>query len=430
MFQHPKQQRSSLSRREFLQRAGMAGIALPSMAAILAACAEEAPSGGGGGGGGGGGLQLARPESPVTHPITDDNPAIADGLAPEAGPLRIIGYPLYIRPGIQNEFKEKFNTSIEYTRFATPEQMVQEMQAHGSDFDLVVTATIENVGKLAFGGLIQPINKSYLPNYEANAWQEVRDPYFDKGQQYTIPYTVYSTGFGYRNDLVTDDLADLDNPYDVFWDPKYAGKVHLLNGARDTLSAALFRMGEDISTEDPTVLEAAKQMLLDGVDTMGWKFDHVDYNELNDQFVVHQTWSGQLTYYIYYLPKGLSIDKFSWVWPPETPSGKPGILATDHFVIPKGAANPVLAHAMINFLYDPVVSLTNYAYEGYQPPINQFDPDQVVADGIVPENLRNTLISQEDLPLGGDPAKVQQYELTPEGTQLYQQIYQEVTGGA
>jgi hypothetical protein len=53
----------------------------------------------------------------------------------------------------------------------------------------------------------------------------------------------------------------------------------------------------------------------------------------------------------------------------------------------------------------------------------------VIADGIVPENLRNTLITEDHLPLGSNPLEVQAYELEPATTQLYQQIYTEVTGG-
>lgn len=420
--------RAPISRREFLRRAGATGVAVPSLAAILAACGSNG-TGSGDGGDGDGGLQLARPDQPVTLPLTDDNAPIEQGLDPEAGPLRIYGYADYIWKKVRNKFSDEFGVEIEYTAFETPEEMIAKLQAQGSDYDLLISTTIENVGKLAAGKLIQPLNHTYLPNFTANAWTNVQDPFYDKGCRYTIPYAVYSTGFGYRNDLLTEDLAALDNPYDALFDPQYAGKVHLLNGARDTLSAAQLRAGIDVNTDDPAALETVKQMLLDGVRTMDWKFDHVDYNELDGQFTIHHTWSGQMTYYIYYLPKDVSIEQFSFVWPPNTPSKKPGILTNDCFAIPRGARSPVLAHAMINFLYDPENAMTNYSYEGYQPPINQFDPDQVVADGIIPENLRNTLVSEADFPLGSDPSKVQQLELAPEVTQRYQQIYQEVTGG-
>ena len=425
-----REDRGNYDRREFLRRAAAAGIALPSMAAILAACGDSSSSNvGGGDGSSSGGLVLARPDAPVTLPITDDNPAIADGLQPEAGPLRIYGYADYIWKKVRDKFADEFGVKIEYTVFDTPEEMVAKVQTNGADFDLIVSVTMENLGKLAFGKLLQPLNHSYLPNWDENAWPEVKDPFFDQGSQYTVPYAVYSTGFGYRNDLITEDLGAMDNPYDILWDPKYSGQTHLLNGARDTLSAAQFRLGFDVNTSDPDELAQVEATLLEGVDTMKWKFDHVDYNELGN-FTIHQTWSGQLTYYQYYLPKDLPITAFTWVWPPTEPSGKPGIIATDLFAIPKGAKNPALAHEMINFLYEPGNALTNYSYEGFQPPILQYDPEQQIADGIVPENLANTLVTQEDFPLGTDPTKVQELELEPALNQQYQQIYQQVTGGA
>jgi spermidine/putrescine transport system substrate-binding protein len=418
MFGHPRDRRRPLSRREFLRRAGVAGIATPSLAAILAACGEETPSEAGSPSPA---LQLARPDNPVTLPI-EGNPAIADGLQPEAGPLKILGYNDYIRKFILNKFSDKFSTSVDWTIFDTPEQMVQMMQASGSNWDLIVSVTLENVGKLAFGQLIQPLNKSYLPNL-ANVWDVFQSPFYDVDAQFTAPYTVYTTGITWQNEVVTEDIPAMDNPYDILWDAKYAGRVHLLNGARDTLAAALLRMGADVNTSDPNVLDQAKAMLLDGVEIMNWKFDHVDYSELGT-FDIHQTWSGQVSYYQYYLPKGLPITAFSYVWPPKAAGKKPGIITNDVFAIPKGAKSPVLAHAMIDYLLESSNAAVNYAYEGFQPPLTSITPESILADELVPENLSNILITQEDFPLG-----VQQLELAPAVNQLWQQIYQEVTGG-
>jgi spermidine/putrescine transport system substrate-binding protein len=425
---HPKDRRSPISRREFLRRAGVTGVALPSMAAILAACSKDNGTGtgpSGSSGATGGGLQLARPDNPITIPITSDNPAIPDGMQPEGGPLKILGYNDYIWKKVLNQFTAATGAAIEYSVFDTPEQMIQKVQSGGSNYDLIVTVTLENVGKLGQGGLIQPLNKSYIPNF-SNVWQSLQSPFYDVGSQYTAPYTVYTTGIGFRNDLVTEDIAAMDNPYDILFDPKYTGQTHLLNGARDTLSAALLRMGADVNTDDTAVLDDAKQMLLDGVAAMNWKFDHTDYNELG-QFLIHQTWSGQVSYYQYYLPKGLEITQYSYVWPPVAAAGKDGILTNDVFAVTKGAASPVLAHTMIDFLLDPTNAITNYSYEGFQPPITQFDNAKAVSDGIVPANLANSLLTEDQFNL---PNAVRELELAPAVNQLYQQIYQEVTGGA
>jgi spermidine/putrescine transport system substrate-binding protein len=423
----PEHDPMQYDRRDFLRRAAAAGIAVPSLSAILAACGSSSTPPGGGSSAGG--LQLARPDHPLTLPITADNPMIADNLKPEAGPLKIYGYADYIWQKVRNQFADKFGVEVQYTVFDTPEEMVAKVQTNGADFDMICTVTVENVGKMAYGKLLQPLNHNYLPNWDANAWPQVKDPFFDKGSQYTIPYTVYTTGIGYENDKVSEDIAGLDNPYDALFDPKYSGQTHLLSGSRDVLAAALCRMGADVNTSDTNVLDQAKQMLLDGVSSMGWKFDHVDYNELGN-FSIHQTWSGQLTYYQYYLPKGLDISKFTWVWPPTGASGKEGIITTDLFAITKGAKNPVLAHEMLNFMWQPDIALSNYSYEGFQPPINQYDAQEQIKNGIVPKNLANTLVSQDDFPLGQDPTKVQELELEPTVTQEYQTIYQQVTGGA
>lgn len=423
-MQHPREARPPLSRREFLRRAGATGIAVPSLAAILAACADDGGTGGTGGTGGEPELQLARPDSPVELPLLGSNPPIEDGLSPEAGPLRIFGYNDYIWKKVRNQFAAEYGVEIEYTVFDTPEEMVAKVQSSGSDFDIIVSVTPENVGKLAFGELIQPLNKTYIPNF-SHAWDVFNEPFYDVGARYTAPYTVYTTGIAYRNDIVTEDIAAMDNPYDILWDASYASEgVHLLNGARDTLSAALLRSGADINTDDPAVLESAKQMLLEGVDTMNWKFDHVDYNELGT-FAIHQTWSGQVVYYQYYLPDGLSIDQYSFVWPPKDAAGGDGIITNDMFAIPKGAPSPVLAHLLIDWMLDPTNAALNYSYEGFQPPINEITPDSILADELVPPNVANVLITEEDFPLG-----IPQVELAPATNQLWQQIYTEVTGGA
>lgn len=69
---HPKDRYPPIDRRTFMRRAATMGIAVPSLAAILAACGSSEPTGSGSTPSPG--LQLARPDSPVTLPISDDYP--------------------------------------------------------------------------------------------------------------------------------------------------------------------------------------------------------------------------------------------------------------------------------------------------------------------------------------------------------------------
>jgi spermidine/putrescine transport system substrate-binding protein len=85
----------------------------------------------------------------------------------------------------------------------------------------------------------------------------------------------------------------------------------------------------------------------------------------------------------------------------------------------------VLGHLMIDWLLDPANAALNYSYEGFQPPIDEITPDSILADELVPTNVANVLITEEDFPLG-----IPQVELAPATNQLWQQVYTEVTGGA
>ena len=54
------------------------------------------------------------------------------------------------------------------------------------------------MGKLAQGGLIQPLNKTYLPTFQDQLWTGIPD-FYDVGRQYSAPYVVFTTGISWRD---------------------------------------------------------------------------------------------------------------------------------------------------------------------------------------------------------------------------------------
>ena len=70
-------------------------------------------------------------------------------------------------------------------------------------------------------------------------------------------------------------------------------------------------------------------------------------------------------------------------------------------------------------------AISNYGYEGYQPPLTFIDPAKIVSQGLVPENLKNIVITEDDFGLG-----IPELEITPQANQMWESIYQQVTGGA
>ncbi len=89
-------------------------VSVPTFGALLEACADAPTGAGGGGTGTPAKLQIASPDNPVTWEIADDNPAIADGLAPEKGPLLLYNYADYIGPAVVKSFEKKYGVDVKY----------------------------------------------------------------------------------------------------------------------------------------------------------------------------------------------------------------------------------------------------------------------------------------------------------------------------
>jgi len=440
MSQHPIQRRQPISRREFLRRAGATGIALPSMAAILAACksSNEPTTGGTGTGAGnpfgtggvaGAAYPLPRSDAPVTWNIPSDNQPIASGLPPETGAtLKIFNWPYYLKPKIMKDFGEKYGCTVQLTKYPDMAPGFEKIRSGQVDFDLIFGHTTDYVGKFVAGGFFRPLNHDYLPNFTANVWDQFKSPFYDSGARYTVPYNVYTTGIFWRNDLFQADIAGMDNPYDIFWNGAPKDKTHLLNNAREPLAMAMLRKGiTDINTGDPTVVQQAHDDILEVVKAVNPKWDHTDYTELpKGQAWLHQSWSGNATdTYVFFLQPGQTADILSYVWPPTVNPSIPGMVANDLISVLSAGKNPVLAHMFINEIYDPKVSLDNFAtYTGFQPPQKSFTPEKLIADGIVPPNLASTIVKEEDF-----AKQYQLFELAPDVDALWQNAYQQLLAG-
>jgi len=419
---HPKE-RPPVSRREFLRRAATAGIALPTLSAILAACQDStsgpATSNGTSAELGPGGIPLASPDNPVTLPRYEDVQPIADGLSPETGPLRIYNWNGYVYKKVMNKFEDEFGVEIEYTQFEGMAEAMSKVQNGTVDFDLFFP-TVENIPKLVAGKKIQPVNHTYLANLE-NIWPFLRDPWYDKGGQYTVPYLTWKTGIGYRRDLVSDP-GEYPMPFDIFWDPKYDGKVGLLDEYRETIGMALLRNGGTaFNSTDPGELQRAVDALVELIDLVNVEIGPGDYQKLAEgSSRVRYSWSGNMNYARWYLPEGTDIDVLGYYYPPQ--GGWE--VANDTMVVNADAQSPVLAHAFMNFIMDIDNGLSNFGYEGFQPPFADVDDKTFMKAGYIPPNLANTLMKQEDFE-SGQPVLA----LTPEDDQLWQDGWARLKAG-
>ena len=413
-----------LTRRDFLLRSAALGVSLPSLSAILAAC------GGGDDLGDGAEIAIGSPASPVSQPLFEDVPVIESGLPPEAGPLRIYNWADYINPDVIPMAEEALGVPIEVTIFYNEEEAFAKLLSGELSFDVWFPAG-ESIGKAVAGKLIQPLNHDYLPNLGQYVWPQLANPFYDQGAQYTVPYVVYKTGIGWRDDLVDSaDIEGLANPWDVFWNPKYKGMTGLYDDFRETMQMAMFRAGISQPREaTPDQVAAAADSLIELVDLMDiiYTIDGAYQGIPEGRFGLHLAWSGDMVNAQYYFPEGGDPSVLRFLWPPRaTGSTVSGLVANDTLTVVRGAEHPVLAHKFLNWMLDEVNALENFAWLGYQPPQVNLDPDTLVADEWIPENLAAASVTEEDF---AAPQAVVPTQLTPETEALWLEHWNRAVAG-
>lgn len=383
----PVPRTSGPTRRQFLARAGLLVLGAPALGSALAACG----SGPGGPGGATPTLTLAKPDSPVTWDIPDDNRPIEDGLSPEQGAtLKIYNYADYLSPAAIASFEQRYGCTVEVSTFNDGDEALTKLRS-GVDFD-IYNANYTEISRLVTGGLLRPLNHSYLTNI-SNVWPSFTNPWYDQEWRYTVPYTIYTTGMGWRSDQVPADIASLSNPYAALWDPMYRGKTAILDDWHSAMALVLLKQGiTDVNTSSEADLKMVGEQLNELVQTTSPKVTITMYSDLPaGQIGLAQMWSGDIINAQYYLPDGVGTDILQY-WFPE--DGK-GIVDNDMLVTLRGGKNPVLAHLFLNHMLDTEVAKENFSAIGYQPPQNSITPESLVAEEFIPANLQSAVVRPE-----------------------------------
>jgi spermidine/putrescine transport system substrate-binding protein len=406
----PDEPPRGVSRRSLLRRGGALALTAGAGAA-LAGCENTttpvAAAGGGGDGKGilgdptaGGpvdsaGIPLARKDYPVVLPRRGD--IVKSSAKPErGGELQIYNYADYVNPAVIKAFGKQEGVSVRVTTFDTLDEAFSKLSTGGLEFDIIFS-TPDQLSRLVGRELIQPLNFELIPNLQKNVWPELHSPFYDVGPRYSVPYTVYTTGIAWRNDLLGFDPSKMDQPWDAFWSPeaeKHRGKVAILDDSREGPGMALMRRGvTNLNTEDPDLLAQAGEDLKDLSRRVGVKVSIADYETVPaGRVLLHQGWSGDMIAgVISYMPKGVKPDVLSYWYQQQG-----GPIFNDCICVAAKATKPVIAHRFLNYILDNKVSYENFTgYVGYQTPITAIDAQKRFDDGILPKTLSQAIVTRE-----------------------------------
>ncbi|MCV7179590.1 spermidine/putrescine ABC transporter substrate-binding protein [Mycolicibacterium sphagni] len=379
------------NRRRFLQRAAVLAMGTPALVALFDACSE------GGQSSSASVRKIPSPQDPVKWDIAGDNEPIGDGMAPEKGAtLHLYCFADYIAPDAIRSFENKYSTTVQVTEFNDTDDAIIKIGAGNVDYDVYFPG-YDQIGRLVTDGLVRPLNHSYIPNI-ANVWPFFANPWYDQEWRYTVPYTVYTTGIGWRVDQVPADIGALKNPYAALWDPAYKNKTAIIDDWHTAMAMVLLKLGiTDVNTSSADDLKKVGEQLTALAAATSPKFTATMYSDLPAGLIgLSQMWSGDIINAANYLPQGAGPDLLRYWFPSD---GK-GLIDNDLVVVLRGGKNPVLGHLFLDHMLDSEVAKQNFRQIGYQPPQVSLNPDSLVAQGLVPQSLGSAIVRPEYLDVG------------------------------
>ena len=405
--------RTDLSRRSFLGRSAGAAALAALGGGALAGCANDLT--------GNGTVPLPRPNHPVRWPLFTDNQPIASNLAPEKGAtLQVYNWVAYVNQQCVDNFAKKYKCKVEVTTFNTMNEALSKLRS-GLSFDVLMGATVDVLGQLIESKLVQPLNHSYISNI-GQAWPDFSNPFYDQGWQYTVPYTIYTTGISWRKDLVHENPYTMANPWAMPWQAKYKGHVAILDDYRESISLGLMKNGIfNLNTTDFNQIALSRKTLEELSSLVNVRIDNNDYTEVPDGDTwIHHAWSGDMAAAEYYMPKGVPVDVVGYWFPTD---GK-GPVGNDTNVVLRSSASPVLAHLYVNYFLDLNNALNNISFNGYMQPITGVTPKVLVKEQILPPALISTVVLPSYFRKG-----IGEFQLPVDADALWQQAWLVVSNG-
>jgi len=279
-----------------------------------------------------------------------------------SGRLTISNWPLYIDKRTVPSFEQQTGVSVKYIEdvndnaefFGKMQPLLARGQSGGRSLFVVTDWMASKMHDL---GYLQNVDKSGLPNVEANLVPSLRSPAFDPTRSYSVPWQSGMTGIIVRKDLAPNVRSVCD-----LFDPQYKGKVEMLTELYDTVPLVMKCMGINPDTASEADWNRAIDRIRAAADSgQIRRFTGNDYASdlTNGNASAVMGWSGDAVQ--------LQADNKNIEWRMPTEGC---MLWSDNMVIPVGAPNPTAAEAFMNYVYDPSVAARIAAYVNYVSPVS------------------------------------------------------------
>jgi spermidine/putrescine transport system substrate-binding protein len=167
---------------------------------------------------------------------------------PASGKLTISNWPGYIDPGPKGtvaEFEDKTGISVDYIEdinsndgfFGKLQPQLEQGESGGRDIFVVADYMAKQMYDL---GYLQEIDHADLPTVFKTLLPTLESPGFDPERKFSVPWQGGMTGLW----VDTSKAPEIRSVNDLF-DPKYKGKVTMLEELRETPALVMLAEGVD-----------------------------------------------------------------------------------------------------------------------------------------------------------------------------------------
>jgi len=278
-----------------------------------------------------------------------------------SGELTISNWPLYIDASTVTDFEKATGVKVDYIEdinsneefFNKMQPLLQQGESGGRSIFVLADYMVTKMHQL---GYLQEFDKSVLPNVEKNLSSNLQHPGFDPERSYTVPWQSGMTGI-----IVNKATApDVRSICDLF-DPKYKGKVEMLNEVRETIPLTMKCEGVDPN-------QASEADWMKALDKVKSAADSGQIRRFTGNDYARDLTSGDAVAVIGWSGDAVQLQEdnsdLEWRMPEEG-----CMLWSEDMVIPTGAPNPTAAEAWMNFVYDPKVQADIAEYVNYVTPV-------------------------------------------------------------
>jgi putrescine transport system substrate-binding protein len=273
--------------------------------------------------------------------------------------VRVYNWSDYIDQSVIDQFEESTGIKVIYDVFDSNEVLEGKLLAGSTGYD-VVSPSIEYLGRQVQAGIHLKLSKDLIPNLK-NLDPKMMEMLstMDPDNRYAIPYLWGTTGIGY-NRAAVDEIMGKDfkmNTFDILFKPELIKNfeqcgIAFLDAPSEVFKAALFYIGKDPNTKDPSDYRGEAYELLKSIRPFIRYFHSSKYiNDLaNGEICLVFGWSGDILQAgdrAKEVENGINID---YQIPKEGAQ-----MWVDMMSIPNDAPNSENAHLFLNFILKPEV---------------------------------------------------------------------------